>query len=335
MGSKAYYSQIIAQPKAIEAALARTNAPKLDANKPIIFTGVGSSLHACMTASLWASEITEGKVRPTVIDALELVLAGGVRTGDQLIVVSHRGNKRFTNELIAQAKEVGASTVLVTGDGVENPAGDVVLRTSPDDAASAHTISYTTALAVLGKLVSTLGGSRAEELEQALNLVPEAVQKTLDLPEASNVADRLAGVEPVLIAGSGIDAATAEEIALKHKESTFLWAEAIGVELALHGTPAGFRPNMAGIIIRPEHNDGGRAKELGEFLRTLGSPVFEVAAGDGDIPFAPVPRLVRPLVSVVALQRLVGAVADRVDGDPDATREGVEPWTTAISRVKL
>ncbi|TSD64198.1 hypothetical protein [Aeromicrobium piscarium] len=83
----------------------------------------------------------------------------------------------------------------------------------------------------------TLGGPRADELEKALSLVPQAMWETLDLSGASSVADRLAGVELVLIAGSGIDTATAEEIALKHKESTFLWSEAIGVKLALQGHP--------------------------------------------------------------------------------------------------
>lgn len=335
MGSQAYHSQIMSQPAAVARALEQTNAPALDPNRPIVFTGVGSSLHACMTAADWVVAITDGKIRPTVIDALELALAGGVRPNEQFVVVSHRGNKRFTNDLIAQAAEVGASTIMVTGNKVADPAGDVVLRTSDDDAASAHTVSYTSALAVLGKLVTTLGGPRAEELDLALKQVPQAIQETLDLPEAGSVADRLAGVEPVLVAGSGIDAPCAEEIALKHKESTFLWAEAIGVELALHGTPASFRSNMAGLILRPEHDDHGRAKELGDFLRTLGAPVFEVAAGDGDVPFAPVPLLARPLVSVVALQRLVGAVADRVSGDPDGTRESQEPWATAIARVNL
>lgn len=335
MGSTAFFSQVRAQPAAVAAVLDSTNAPALDASRPIIFTGVGTSLHACQTAAAWIVAITDGDIRPTVIDALELVIAGGVRAGEQLVVVSHRGNKRFTNELLTQAAAAAASTVLITGKKVEHPAGDVVLRTSYDDLASAHTVSYTTALAVLGKLVVTLGGPRAAELDKALALVPGAIQATLDLPEPKAVADRLAGVEPVLVAGSGIDQPTAEEVALKYKESTFLWAESIGVELALHGTPAAFRSNMAALIIRPEHSDGGRAGELRQFLEAVGAPVFEVAAGEGDVPFAPVPSLVRPLVSVVALQRVVGAVADRVNGDPDGTRESQEPWATAIARVKL
>lgn len=335
MSSVAYHDQISSQPNAVARALEQTHPPALAVDRPIVFTGVGSSLHACMTAAAWVVHLTDGRIRPTVIDALELTLAGGPRPGEQVVVVSHRGTKRFTNELLHQAAHVGAASILVTGTGAPNPPGDVVLRTCDDDKASAHTVSYTSALAVLGQLVTTLGGPRAADLEYALKQVPRAIQETLDMPEASAVADRLAGIEPVLIVGSGIDAPTAQEIALKYKESTFLWAEAITLELTLHGTPSSFRPQMAGLILRPEHDDRGRARELGDFLRTLGAPVFEVAAGAGDVPFAPVPLLARPLVSVVALQRLVGAVADRVGGDPDFTREHQEPWATAIARIAL
>lgn len=143
MGSKAYFRQIIGQPAAVSAALERTDAPELDPHLPIVFTGVGSSLHACQTAAAWVVEITEGRVRPAVVDALELVLAGGARAGEQLIVVSHRGDKRFTHELIVAASRAGASTVLVTGEKVDEPLGDTVLRTCQDDAASVRTPSAT------------------------------------------------------------------------------------------------------------------------------------------------------------------------------------------------
>jgi glucosamine--fructose-6-phosphate aminotransferase (isomerizing) len=210
-----------------------------------------------------------------------------------------------------------------------------VLRTCDDETASAHTVSYTTALAVLGKLVATLDGPRALELVEALDVAPAGISDTLAMPSSGEVAEQLRGIEPVLVAGSGIDAPTAEEIALKYKESTFVWAEAVGVELSLHGTPACYRSDMAALVIRPAHDDGGRARELSGLLGTLGARVFEVGAGAVDVPFAEVPLLARPLVSVVALQRLVGEVAELVGGDPDETRATTEPWASAIADIQL
>ncbi len=335
-GSTAFRKQILAQPDAVADALSRTQPPALNPDRPLLFTGVGSSLHACKVAVSWVVTLTRGAVRPVALDALELVLSGGVHTGEQLVVVSHRGTKRFTNGLLNQAKDAGANTVLVTGYGAADPAGDVVLHTCDDETASAHTVSYTTALAVLGRLVATLGGRRAAgEFNAGLDMVPRAIADTIALPAPTEAAARLRGIEPVLITGSGVDAPTAEEAALKYKESTFLWAEAIGLELSLHGTPACFRSDMAGLLIRPDHDDQGRSRELATFLRTLGAPVLEVAAGGGDVPFAPVPLLVRPLVSIVALQRLVADLADLQGGDPDTTRAEAEPWASNIAKIRL
>jgi fructoselysine-6-P-deglycase FrlB-like protein len=107
------------------------------------------------------------------------------------------------------------------------------------------------------------------------------------------------------------------------------------MELSLHGTPACYRPEMAGLIIRPAHDDGRRARELAQLLRALRAPVIEIAADGGDIPFADTPVLSRPLVSVVALQRLVGEVAELQGGDPDSTRAATEPWASAIAGIQL
>lgn len=334
-GTSAYFSQVLAQPQAVAHALERADPPRLDPGRPLIFTGVGSSLHACQVAAFWTSAVTGGRLRPVVVDALELTISGGARRGDQLVVVSHRGSKRFTNDLLATAKSSGVPTIMVTGNGQPDPAGDVVLRTCDDDAASAHTVSYTAALAVLGKLVATLDGPRNGELVEALEAAPRGISDTLCLPAPRDVAEQLRGVEPVLVAGSGIDAPTAEEIALKYKESTFRWAEAVGLELSLHGTPACYRADMAGLVFRPAHDDGGRSAELTTLLRRLGAPVFEVGADTADVPFADVPLLARPLVSVVALQRLVGVLAELEGGDPDETRGSIEPWASAIAAVTL
>ncbi|MHB8312968.1 MAG: hypothetical protein ACYDD0_06670, partial [Candidatus Dormibacteria bacterium] len=215
------------------------------------------------------------------------------------------------------------------------PGGDLVLRTGPDERASTHTVSYLTALAVLGRLVSQLVGDQGTAFNEGLNGVPDAVRRTLALPAPTAIPSRLINREPILITGFGIDEITADEAALKIKEGCYLWAEGMSEELALHGTPAVFESRMAAVLIAPGRDDGGREQELRRLLHELGLEVITCGSEGSDLPFAAVDYLLRPFVAILPLQRLVAEMARRRGSNPDLTRGDVEPWASAIPRVKL
>ncbi|PZT83817.1 hypothetical protein DNK56_06670 [Streptomyces sp. AC1-42W] len=335
-GSAAFDRHVAAQPDAV-AALLDTELPALDPARPLLFTGIGTSLHACRTAAAWVRLLSGGTVRAAAVDAHDLALTERVTPADQVVVVSHRGTKTFPNEVLRLAAEAGATTIAITGDGAHAPLADTLLRTCPQEKASTHTVSYVTALTLLARLVAAYLGDRAEPLTEALRTVPDALRRTLDLPLAPAAVDTLAeATAPVLVAGTGLDAITAAEAALKIKEGTYRWAEALHTEFALHGTPAVFTSSTAGFLIRPAWSDGGRTDDLGTLLRALGAPVFlcdtEASAA---LPFAPVPDLVRPLVTVVPFQRLVSAAAARTGASPDLTHLEAEPWASALRAVTL
>ncbi len=307
----------------------------MDPARPILFCGIGTSLHACRVAAYWTHELSQGRLRPLAVEAHELALHGSIQPGDQLVVVSHRGSKRFPRLLLARARDLGASTVAISGRGAEQPGGDLVLRTGPDERASTHTVSYLTALAVLGRLVSQLVGDQGRAFNKALNGVPDAVRRTLALPAPTAIPSRLINREPILITGFGIDEITADEAALKIKEGCYLWAEGMSEELALHGTPAVFESRMAAVLIAPGRDDGGREQELRHLLHELGLEVITCGSEGSDLPFAAVDYLLRPFVAILPLQRLVAEMARRRGSNPDLTRGDVEPWASAIPRVKL
>jgi len=327
--------QIASQADAVAAALRSVEVPPLDPARPLLFCGIGTSLHACRVAAYWTSELSQGRLRPQAVEAHELALHGAIQPGDQLVVVSHRGSKRFPRQLLARALAVGASTIAVTGRGADQPGGDIVLRTGPDERASTHTASYLTALAVLGRLVSKLVGDQGTAFNAALDRVPEAVRRTLELPAPTGIPGRLINREPILITGFGIDEITADEAALKIKEGCYLWAEGMSEELALHGTPAVFEPRMAAVLIAPGRDDGGREQELRRLLNELGLEVITCGPEGPDLPFAAVDYLLRPFVAILPLQRLVAEMARCRGSNPDLTRGDVEPWASAVPKVKL
>ena len=210
---------------------------------------------------IWVRRVTRGLVRPAAIDAHDLALGEWLRPEDQVVVVSHRGTKRFPNAVLAAARAAGATTVAVTGAGPHQPAADLVLRTCRQEQASTHTVSYTSSLAVLGRLVCATFGEEADELAAALREVPAAMERTLALPIADAAVDAAArDAAVVAIIGAGLDEVTADEAALKVKEGTYRWAEGLHTEFALHGTPAVFSPSTSALLILPAGDDGGRTR---------------------------------------------------------------------------
>ncbi len=327
--------QIASQPATIHTLLEHIQVPTLDRSRSVIFTGIGTSLHACMLAAQWTIELSGRILHPTVVNAHELALSTPIHAGDQVVVVSHRGNKRFPNEVLAKAKQAGATTIAISGEETSQIVADVVLRTCPGERSGTHTVSYVTALVALGRLIAALIGPDAEGLTSALESVPAAIADTLTFPAPIAQAERLIGHEPILVVGTGLDAVTAYEAALKIKEGTYQWAEGMHIEQALHGPPAAFRAGMGAITITPAEDDGGRTQILRAVLADLGVEALTCGVQDEDLRFAPVHRLVRPLVAIVPLQRLVAEMARIRKTNPDAIHRDVEPWNTAMGRIAL
>ncbi len=326
--------QIASQPQAIRTLLARIQVPTLDMNRPLIFTGIGTSLHACRVAALWVSELTSGQLRPAVIHAHDLALSAPLNARDQIVVVSHRGTKRFPGAVLTRARSGGAATVAIVGEGAPQPEADAVIRTCPDEKSGTHTVSYTTALTALGCLVAQLvGGEQGSELKTALESVPAAIEQVL--AQAAPDAQKLEGREPMLITGVGLDAITAYEAALKFKEGTYQWAEGMETENALHGPPAALRAGMAALTITPAMDDAGRTQDLRTTFSDLDVISLTCGTTNEDLRFPSVHRLVRPLVSIVPFQRLTAELARLKHTNPDDIHRDVEPWKTAMGRVTL
>jgi glucosamine--fructose-6-phosphate aminotransferase (isomerizing) len=327
--------QIASQPQAVRNLLERLEVPALNLQRPLIFTGIGTSLHACRIAAAWVTILTAGGVRPVAINAHSLALNTLLRATDQVVVVSHRGTKHFPQAALDRARHMGATTVAIVGEGAPEPEAGTVIRTCPEERSGTFTVSYITALVVLGHLAAHCVGSRGEALLSALATVPEAIEQTLALPAPVAQAERIAGREPLLITGFDLDAVTAAEAALKLKEGTYRWAEGMEVEMALHGPPAAFRAGMGAITITPASDDGGRTQALRTLLQDLGVEALTCGDQDEDLRFAPVSQLVRPLVAIVPLQRLTAEYACISGTNPDDVHRDVEPWKTAMGRVVL
>lgn len=326
--------QIAAQPAAVAELLAR-DAPPLDSERPIVFTGIGTSLHAARVAAAWTWRVSGGQIRAAAVDAHDLALCYPIGMDDQVVVISHRGYKRYPRAVLDRARAAGAATIAIVGADAPEQNADAVARTCPNETAGTFTVSYLSSLAVLATMVAGLDGPHRGRFADALKGLPDALDRTLDVPAPVEVAVRCQDAEPLLLVGFDLDAITVAEAALKIKEGARLWTEAMSPEFALHGTPAAFRAGMNVITLTPGTDDGGRTDTLRGLLGDLGANCWTCGDADEHLRFAPGDSWLRPFTSILPLQRLTAELARLRGTDPDTLHGGIEPWRTAMTGLKL
>ena len=328
--------QIASTPEAVREILARAAVPKLDGNRPIIFTGIGTSLHAARVAAAWINVLTDGKVRPQALDAHDVGTWIPLRPDDQVIVISHRGTKIFPTASLVRARAAGATTVAIVGATAPEQAADHTLRTCANETAGTFTVSYLSSLAVLARLAAQFDTSAEQSFAKAIGELPEAVDWTIGLGDAAAAASALAKAETLLILAFGLDLPTAQEAALKIKEGAWQWTEAMSTEFALHGTPASFHARMAAIVIEPDQPDGGRTDLLCSVLAKIGIRTLRVGErAECDLPFVAPHPLLRSVTGIVPFQRLTAELARMRGTNPDTMHGGRFPWETVMRELRL
>src|SRR5439155_4806107 len=111
--------------------------------------------------------------------------------------------------------------------------------------------------------------------------------------------------------GGGPPAITAQEIALKIKETSYLQAEGIAVETLLHGPLQCVESDDTFVLIAPGGKAQDRVIELGKMVQEIGAPYLVVSDGTpqalrsaavGSYAVPPVPEPWSALTCLVPLQ---------------------------------
>ncbi len=243
------YEAIRQQPERIarlldgqRAAIERA-AKQIARRRRILYAGIGTSLHAALLGERFLRYFTAGQALALAEESFELVhapLAFG--KDDAVILTSHRGWKNYSVEVLKLARAAGAFTLAITGEGSGDgmKAADVVVTTCEQEIASAHTKSYTTALAAQALLAAGIARQRGGLAElgaaEAIEGISALVEQSLAAESVAREAARLvAQRERLVFIGAGVNAITAREAALKVKETSYLHAEGFQTEEFLHG----------------------------------------------------------------------------------------------------
>jgi len=330
------YESIYAQPGAIRLVL-RANAEILkgaaERLKPldrVLLSGIGTSWHACLVGELLLSRVGRLGHRVRAFHSFEFKNYWpdpDPKTG--VIVVSHRGTKRFSLEALRKAKASGGVGITITGRGSGEglKIADYMLTTVDQENSAAHTISYTTALSLLAALAAEIGGD--EEAAHALEALPDQMALLLGQESWEELAGRFADRRCYYFVGGGPNTGTAFEAALKMNEANYATTVGMNCEQVLHGPWAALEATDVVVLIAPPGPSYERCLALGKAAREIGTPVFGlVEEGDTEISslcahtvtLPAIPELLTPILAAVPLQLFTYHLALKRGTNPDTMR---------------
>jgi glucosamine--fructose-6-phosphate aminotransferase (isomerizing) len=336
-----------AAPDSSAAALAGAVAATLATDSPVIVTGCGTSEHAALAVVEILREATGSHL---VSSAQAFELAQEPPSRGLVIGISHEGATGATNGALGAARDAGCQTALITVSRRSPGAAlaDIVVETHELDQSWCHTVGYISPIAVGAAVAGHLTG---RPLESRLGR-----QVTASLPSsersqaAASIAQAVAGVDRILVLGSGADRVAGRELVLKIEEGAWLAAAYRDLETFLHGHLAATDERTAVIVIAtdPRGRDARMARVSGALAgaRVIGMPtaaiVTDVAsrslaadltsAGRIVLDEAPadLPAAVASLLgSAMALQHLTEQIAITRGIDPDPIHRDVERYRQA------
>jgi glucosamine--fructose-6-phosphate aminotransferase (isomerizing) len=302
----------------------------------IVVTGCGTSEHAAFAvAALITDALGDAPGAVAAVQAFDAALSP--RRGGLCIAISHGGTSTATVAALEAARQAGARTCLITAAEASDAhaAADIVFPTPLQDASWCHTVGYLSPVLAGAAVACELGGGRLD---------PDAVSTYIgDCDSAfkprAKLAEQLAAMERLLAVGSGLDAITAAEQALKIEEGAWIPSTNLHLETLLHGhlPAADATTGLIAYLLDPHGaaQRAGRTRQALQAARAVGisslliaSPGAAaelddpaVAEGCVVLPASPLEgRLGALLGGAIALQRITLALSEWRGTNPDLLR---------------
>jgi glucosamine--fructose-6-phosphate aminotransferase (isomerizing) len=302
------FDAIGAQPAAIAEVVVRNRegvaalARALKDTPALTLAGLGTSLNGAMYGEYWLRTIggrgpvdARGAMEKTAsvraVSSFDVVNYGlKPATGGALLMLSHRGWKQYSARAVAEAKAAGIVTAAICGQGPDEGArqADHLLLTTDQEQSAAHTKSLTTAMALLFALALELraqagsGDLETQRMRSELEAIPELMRRRLsDDSRERNAAEQLRNYRRIVVLGGGPNYPTAREIALKLKETSFVYAEGMQVEEFLHGPISSADRDTLAIIASGGGAAGARAEQVANALGEIGAERFGIYTRSG------------------------------------------------------
>jgi glucosamine--fructose-6-phosphate aminotransferase (isomerizing) len=244
-----------------------------------------------------------------------------------VIGISQSGQSPDIVSVLEEGARQGAVTLAVTNDTASplaRAAAHVLPLLAGEERAVAATKTYSAELFVLALLSAELTGGASEraELRALVGQVDAALSLNGDLEVA---ARHFAESDKFVVLGRGYNYATAFELALKIKETSYLIAEPYSIADFLHGPVAMIDRGFPVVLTAPSGKGTSDVPELLTLLEqrlvTISDDPAILSRAHAPLRLPPgVPEWLSPLVSIAPGQLFASALAQARGRDPDHPR---------------
>ena len=332
-------SAIRSQPSAVYRILTEENTSFRNASSAIrkarrlYIVGTGSSFHSGLFGSYFFREFSSQKFI-FVRTSYEFAVYGEtLNRDDVVIVISHRGYKRYSYLSLKKARSSGCTTIAITGKGTsikENEA-DFIFYTVEQEKSSAHTVSLMTSMSVLLALAIYSSGSGTNDssvnLKSMAIKLRDGIQSAIDntFRESLKSHDAFDSGGSLWIAGFGVNSITAAESALKFQETSFIRASGYETEQLIHGPVRSADLSRDTFILISDRNSFERTQEFFRAISDVGAKVIQILPSDeGEGTFhynmEGLSEVLSCFITLPVLQILALSLSLKIGTNPDGFR---------------
>lgn len=243
--------------------------------------------------------------------------------------ISQSGAAPDVCAVVKEGRRQGAVTVALTNDG-DSPlaaAADFVISIQAGlERSVPASKTYTASLVAIAMLSQIIDPN--EDFVAALQRIPDAMRGVERHEAELREMARLIYGSRVIVLGRGFNLATAEELALKLTETSYVLARAWSAADFLHGPVAVIDPDFPIILVEAQGPTYAETRNVFSMLAKQGPRIFQVGDGTVYLPGAAasallssgLPESLTPLTLAVAGQLLALHLAISRGLDPDQPR---------------
>jgi glucosamine--fructose-6-phosphate aminotransferase (isomerizing) len=234
--------------------------------------------------------------------------------GQVVLGISQSGQSPDVIAVVEEARRQRCVTFAITNDATSKlaSAAELVLDLDAGEERSVPASkTYTASLLALALVSHALAPDA--DFERALHSVPDAVANVIADDGVARIAPALAGPRAIVL-GRGFNFSTAEEIALKLSETSYVLARAWSIADFEHGPIAVVEAGLPVVLVDGGGSVGADVDTVAAKLETRGSQVLRLSERSG------LPESLTPLPLAVKGQLLAHHVALARGFDPDRPR---------------